>query len=405
MKNKNMKLDMNIQLLAMNNLDHGEGEIRFQITEALKGDDENAITEALVRMATGIQDKILQEARSMINSDMNDRAILERRGISQLTSEERKYYKKVIETRGFTDLSIVLPKTVFDRVFEDLQKEHPLLNEITFQNTSAVTEWVIRTTETEAAWWGKLTDAIKKELEHGFDKVKTDMYKLSAYLPVAKAMLDLGPEWLDKYVRAVLSESISMALEAAIISGTGKDQPIGMIKNLKGAVVESVYPDKDKVVLENLLPETIGPKIMVPLTRGGVKKIENVLIIVNPEDYWGKLFPACCNLMPSNSATPEGIPKIPSKIIQSVEVPKGTLIAGLGKDYFMGVGSTGKIEYSDEYKFLDDERVYIVKQYATGTPKDNDSFLTFDISNLDPKVTHNVNIVSSNESITKKVKA
>ncbi len=404
--NKNKpKLGMNLQLLAMNNLDNGNGEIRSQIAKALKGDDEEDITEALVRMANGIQENILKEARSLIGSDMNDRAILERRGISQLTSEERKYYKKVIEKRGFTDLEVVLPKTVFDRVFEDLQKEHPLLNEITFQNTSAITEWVIRTTETESAWWGKLTDKIKKELEHGFDKIKTDTYKLSAYMPVAKAMLDLGPEWLDKYVRMVLSESISMALEAAIIAGTGKDQPIGMIKNLKGAVVEGVYPDKDKVELENLLPETIGPKIMVPLTRGGVKKIEKVLVIVNPVDYWGKIFPACCNLMPTNSSTPEGIPKIPSKIIQSVEVPKGTLIAGLGKDYFMGVGSNGKIEYSDEYKFLEEERVYIVKQYATGTPKDNDSFLAFDISNLDTTLTHNVKVTNSETVSTKRTKA
>ncbi|MPQ45377.1 phage major capsid protein, partial [Clostridium tarantellae] len=41
-----------------------------------------------------------------------------------------------------------------------------------------------------------------------------------------------------------------------------------------------------------------------------------------------------------------------------------------------------KIEYSDEYKFLEDERTYLVKQYATGKPKDNDSFLIFDITKL-----------------------
>ncbi|WP_235640253.1 hypothetical protein [Clostridioides difficile] len=45
----------------------------------------------------------------------------------------------------------------------------------------------------------------------------------------------------------------------------------------------------------------------------------------------------------------------------------------------MGIGSAGKIEYSDEYKFLEDVRVYLAKQYATGTPKDNFSFLVFDI--------------------------
>ncbi|WP_219693467.1 phage major capsid family protein, partial [Clostridioides difficile] len=90
---------------------------------------------------------------------------------------------------------------------------HPLLSAITFENTTGVTEWVIRKTGTEAAWWGQLTDPIKKELEGGFAKINTVAYKLSSYLPVAKSMLDLGAEWLDRYVRVVLTESISLGLE------------------------------------------------------------------------------------------------------------------------------------------------------------------------------------------------
>ena len=39
-----------------------------------------------------------------------------------------------------------------------------------------------------------------------------------------------------------------------------------------------------------------------------------------------------------------------------------------------------KIEYSDEFKFLDDERVYLAKMYANGKAIDNNSFLLLDIS-------------------------
>ncbi|EQG41444.1 major capsid a domain protein, partial [Clostridioides difficile DA00128] len=56
-----------------------------------------------------------------------------------------------------------------------------------------------------------------------------------------------------------------------------------------------------------------------------------------------------------------------------------------------GIGSAGKIEYSDEYKFLEDVRVYLAKQYATGTPKDNFSFLVFDIENLDTTLATEIN--------------
>lgn len=386
-KKRNLgQVGMNLQLFGhtkVRNLDNNtdDTEIRSAIAEALSNDDEGAMTEALVRMAQGIQDRVIKEARSMMNTEMADRNILASRGSAQLTSEEREYYKQVIEKRGFADLSIVMPKTIFDRVFEDLELNHPLLSEITFENTTAATEWIIRTTDCEGAWWGKLTDAIKKELEHGFDKVNTGLYKLSAYMPVAKAMIDLGPEWLDRYVRAVLSESISIALEAAIVGGTGKDQPIGMIKNLKGSVVEGVYPDKEAVKLTDLSAKTLGEKVMAPLTKSGKRAVPSVIMLVNPVDYWEKIF-AATTILTANGTYVYGVLPIPGKFIQSVAVPKGKMAVGMAKDYFMGIGSTGKIECSDEYKFLEDERVYITKQYVNGTPKDNDSFLVFDISNL-----------------------
>ncbi|HBF7342985.1 TPA: phage major capsid protein [Clostridioides difficile] len=377
--------------MAIKNLDEATNvELRADLMEAIKGNDEEKITTAFLRMAEDIQENLLKEARSIANIESADRAILDKRGMPQLTSEERAYYSKVIEKRGFTDLEITMPRTIFDRVFDDLEQNHPLLSAITFENTTGVTEWVIRKTGTEAAWWGQLTDPIKKELEGGFAKINTVAYKLSSYLPVAKSMLDLGAEWLDRYVRVVLTESISLGLEMGIVAGTGKDQPIGMMKDLKGSVVEGVYPDKTAKPLADFKPNTLGTEIMAPLTNGGKRTVTSVIMLVNPVDYWAKIFGAT-TMLTSNGAYVYGVLPIPGNIIQTVAVPKNKLIVGVAKDYFMGIGSAGKIEYSDEYKFLEDVRVYLAKQYATGTPKDNFSFLVFDIENLDTTLATEIN--------------
>lgn len=44
---------------------------------------------------------------------------------------------------------------------------------------------------------------------------------------------------------------------------------------------------------------------------------------------------------------------------------------GIAKKYFMGIGagSSGKIEYSDEYQFLEDNRVYTTKMLYIGSMK------------------------------------
>jgi hypothetical protein len=72
----------------------------------------------------------------------------------------------------------------------------------------------------------------------------------------------------------------------------------------------------------------------------------------------------------------------PIEFIQSAEVEIGKAILGLGNRYFLGLGSTQKIEKSDEYHFLEDERVYLGKLYGTGKPKDNNSFIYLDITSL-----------------------
>lgn len=374
-----------------------EFEIKTKMKDAIESNDSEVFVETQIALAKEIEERILQEAKDARNEDSNDQVVMAKRGLNPLTSEEQKYYNEVITTEGFGGSEQLMPATIFDRVFEDLRLNHPLLSEIDFKNTTGVTEWITRSGDAEAAWWGNLTDAIQKKLASAFAKEKTELYKLSAYVPVAKAMLDLGPQWLDRFVRELLFESLAIALELAIVAGTGKNQPIGMIKDLGGSVVEGVYPDKAATALTSFDPVILGTKIMAPLTRNGKRSVPKVLLIVNPLDYWAKIFPAT-TVLTAGGTYVYGVLPIPGKIVQSVAVTQGTLVAGMAKDYFMGVGSKQKIEHSDHYKFLEDERTYIAKQYANGKPIDNDSFFTFDITNFNPKIAQNVNVINNFEA-------
>lgn len=73
-------------------------------------------------------------------------------------------------------------------------------------------------------------------------------------------------------------------------------------------------------------------------------------------------------------------------IIQSPAVEMGKAIFGVPKLYFAGAGmeSNGRIFYSDDYHFLEDERVYMIKGYANGFAIDDNAFIVFDITNLQP---------------------
>ncbi|MEC1778407.1 phage major capsid protein [Schinkia azotoformans] len=370
--------------MTIKNLDRevkNEMEMKEQFLNAMNSGNEEEMAKAFTNFANAIQQNIIKEAKSIVNEDLTDRQVLANRGLQVLTKEETTYYNEVISGNGFGGTEKLVPATVIDRVFEDLVHKHELLQYIDFVNVTGITEWITKNGDVPTAFWGKLTSAISEILDEGFQKISTEQYKLSAFLPVAKAMLKLGPVFLDKYVRTVLAEAIAIGLEDAIVKGTGKDQPIGMIKNLAGAVVDGVYPDKTAKAITDLSPETLGTEVMAPLTRDGKRVVSEALLVVNPNDYWSKVFPAT-TVLTQNGTYVHGVLPIPAKVVQSVSVPQGKMVAGVASDYFLGMGARQTIEVSNEVRFIEDESVYLAKLYANGRPKDNASFLVFDISGV-----------------------
>jgi hypothetical protein len=188
-------------------------------------------------------------------------------------------------------------------------------------------------------------------------------------------------------VRAILAESIGLGLCQGVITGNGLTQPIGMIKDLSEAVDPSTgYADKTAVAVTKLDVKGFGT-ICASLAvdgNGRPRPINEVLIVVNPVDYFSKILPASTYLTNVGTYVKDVFP-FPTRIIQDVNVPSGKAIFGLGKKYKLcvGVGGTGgKIEYSDEVQFLEDNRVYKAKVFANGRPMDNNAFVLGNIANL-----------------------
>lgn len=367
-----------------------------RMLDATQKNDLKEVDLAFTEFADALQQQVMNEAKGLVQSV--DTNILTARGARLLTSEERKYYDGLIQAmkssnpkQALTELDVVMPKTTIDAVFEDLTENHPLLDAVNFQNTSGLIEYLVNTNGNQLATWNVLTSEIVTELTSGFKKVNMQLNKLSAFLPVAKDMLDLGPVWLDRYVRVVLAEALALGLEEAIINGTGKNQPIGMVRQVGDGVTvtDGVYPEKTPVAVTDLSPAAYGELIagMAKAPNGKSRTVNEVIMLVNPVDYLKKIMPAT-TIRGSDGTYISNILPFPTRIIQSIQIKENRAVIGLAKRYFMGVGTakSGKMEYSDEYKFLEDERVYMVKLYGHGEPLDNNAFVVADITGLKPAV-------------------
>lgn len=375
-------------------------EIRGLLQKAIRENDTEGFYRAFDQIIECINQDIQQRYDARVNDlkqEMDSRALAQR-GVRQLTNKERDYYQKVAECmrskdpkQALANADLVMPKTIMNAVFDELQTRHELLSLIEFIPTTGLTEMIMNTNGYQEAVWGKLCDDIVKELVSGFETIDMTLLKLSAFIPVCKAMLDLGPEWLDDYVRQVLYEALANGLEAGVVVGDGNEKPIGMNRQVgKGVTVTGgVYPEKAKISVTDLQPGTIGNLLSLIAVdpNGKPRTLRDVVMIVNPQDYFQKVMPATTLMAPDGTYRNDVMP-YPMRIVQSMALDRGEAILGIAYKYFAGVGmgKEGRIEYDDSYHFLEDERMYLIKLYANGFPMDNNAFLFLDISALQPAI-------------------
>ena len=375
-------------------------EIRTLMQKAIKEGDTEGFYQAFDQMLELIQEDIQQKYDERIGEMQQemDSRILAARGVRQLTAKETEYYQKLSQAmksrdpkQALANLDVVMPETIIDAVFDELRTSHPLLSRISFIPTGGAIKMMMNTNGYQEAAWGPLCDEIVKELTSGFKEVETGLLKLSAFLPVCKAMLDLGPVWMDSYVRQVLYEALANGMEAGITVGDGDNKPIGMNRDVSEGVSVSggKYPEKKTVEVTNLDAETVGNLLSLLAVDGNGKPraVRDVILVVNPQDYFQKVMPATTVMAPDGTYRSDVLP-YPASIIQSPALPVGRAIFGMAYKYFAAAGTAtdGRIEYSDHYRFVEDERVYLIKAYANGLPMDDNAFLYLDISKLQPTV-------------------
>ena len=357
-----------------------------------------------------------------------DRNILAQRGFRQLTAEENKYYQALIEAgksknpvQTYAGLlsDKVMPTTIIEDVYKDLLAEHPLLAKINFQSVQYLTRWILNDHSVQTAAWGAVNSQIAQQITSAFRTVEITQCKLSAYAVIEKDMLDLGPAFLDNYIRTFLKEALAVALEDAIVTGNGLNMPIGLDRDIhQGVSVSSStgYPQKTAVALTSFMPKEYGailaelcetevyytadatgvitaastaansdgsPKSGYTKHGGAMRSFDEVTLICNQKDYLSKVMPATTVLNAAGSFTNNIFP-FPTDVVRSNRVPTGEAILCLPEEYFFGIGSSkeGTLEYSDDYHFLEDQRVFKIKMHGYGKAWDNTVAILLDISNL-----------------------
>lgn len=322
----------------------------------------------------------------------NDSRILAERGVRTLTTEEREFYNAFIPAldnfnykQAVTGLEVTIPETIFEDVFTDLKADYPILDYVDFLYTPSNVSLVYNTAGRDKAQWGKICDEIVKEIAGSLAQMSSGKFGLTAFVYICKPMLTLGAEWIDRYVRTLLGNSLRYGLADGYVNGNGLDEPIGMIRDITSPLDQATgHAEKTPVGLESLSIENLGAVLdtLKKDSAGNSRSIGQTFFAYNPENET-KVLAARKVLGPMGY-----IDVVPYNIdfVECDSVPEGKAIIGIKGRYLGTVAGSkeGQIEFDDSYRFLEQDRTYAVKLLGNGLPKDNASFVVADISGLKP---------------------
>ena len=367
------------------------------LAAAFKSGDEAQMADAMSVFCSDVHDAVLAQAAEDIELRNQDSAIMTARGMHPLTSAEMSYYTELTAAlkapdprMALTNMTVGMPETVIDAVIGTIRRTHPLLDRISFMNTAYMTRVILNDQPGQTAKWGTIGSGITQELSAAFREVDVTLLKLSAFMAISNDLLDLGPQWLDQYIRETLSEAIAWALETAIVAGTGNGEPIGMIRDVSDTanVQGGVYPKQEATALTELTATALGAIVAKIARKPGEptksRVVDDLIFLCNPFDYWKKIMPATTYRKPDGTWLRDLLP-IPADIMQTEALSEGEAVLGMPKRYFADLGVTGKngvIAYDDSVRFLEDQRVCKAKLQGNARPMDEYAFVLLDISNL-----------------------
>ena len=300
------------------------------------------------------------------------------------------------QSRAVTGAELTIPVVFLDLISENMFRYSKLLNRVRVRNVSGEARQTIAGTVPEAIWT-EMCGAIN-ELSFTFNQVTLDGYKVAGYVPVCNSLLEDNDINLASWIVEMISESIGLAMDKAILYGKGaaSKMPLGIVTRLAQDTKPADYPANapewvdlsDSNILQIGGASVTGAEFWSALmTATGATYTRynrgNMFWAMNSKTYAtlkSKLitFTATGDIVANLFGS---LPIVTGDIDVLEFIPDGDIIGGYGDLYLLAMRSGMTIESSTHVQFIQDNTVFRGKQRADGMPIIPGAFVAININN------------------------
>ena len=295
-------------------------------------------------------------------------------------SEVKEFYEKFKNLRSVTGGELTIPTIVVDRILDilgDYCTVYPLVDKIRIKGKTRI----LIDTDTTPATWIEQTGAIPTGDVGTITNVDFDGYKVGKVTFVDNSILEDSIINLDDYVVKKLARALALALDKAVLLGTGSSgkQPTGIIPSLE---------EEHKVsVAATGLADIVKP---IGLIDTGEDSVGEIVAVMKRQTYYNRLLEYSIQTDSSgnvvgklpNLKTPDllGLP-----VVFNNNLPTDQILYGDFSKYTMVERESISIDKSEHVKFVEDQTGYRGKGRFDGKPTNKNSFVLVTITDA-PKV-------------------
>lgn len=301
------------------------------------------------------------------------------------------------EKRALTNVGLTIPEVFLGLLRENVMDYSKLYKHVNVRQISGTGRAVVMGTIPEAVW----TDccANLNELDLVFNDVELDCWKVGGFFAVCDANLEDSDVDLANELITALGQAIGLALDKAILYGTGTRMPLGVMTRLVQTEAPADYPATARTWTDlhtknikstnksgaNLFQDIL---IFSAAAKGGYSRGEKVWVMNETTYTKLKAQALAVNAAGAIVSGFEGTMPVVGGIVEVLDfIPDDVVIGGYFDLYLLAERAGQKFASSEHYRFLADQTVFKGTARYDGQPAIAEGFVAIGVGNNTPNAT------------------
>lgn len=338
----------------------------------------------------------INERKDNIKMFKVNETFIEREDVQAFLAETRTAMR---EKRALTNVGLTIPVSLLGLLRENIINYSKLYKHVAVRRINGEGRLVIMSTIPEAVW----TDccANLNEMSLTFYGQEFDCWRVGGFYAICNASLEDSDLDLASELMTALAQGIGLALDKAILYGTGTRMPLGIVTRLAQTSEPGDYPatarpwaDLHTSNIKAIPTATKGQDLFVAIANDmaaakGAYSRGELVYAMNEKTYAAIIGNSVVNTADGRIVgAVNGSMPVTGGIIEVLGfIPDNVVIGGYFDCYTLAERAGNKFATSEHVRFLQDQTVFRGTARYDGGPSIAEAFVAFGLNNTTPNAT------------------